>query len=501
MTVTAGEFLVFHRVTFSCQILVKMSRNCLRFRYLRLECCNKNKGPVDEIAFEMKTLRTLGVVLFVFVMGCQNSATVLKPTQEKLNIVFILSDDQAWGDYGFMGHKTIKTPHLDKLASESLLFKRGYVTAPLCRPSLASMMSGLHLHQHGMVGNDVTPARRTAREKEGRAQIDAFNARDSLVSCLVAAGYEAFQSGKWWEGGWKEAHFTAGMTHGVASKGGRHGDLGLKIGRTGLEPLTNFIDASIKKKKPFFVWYAPFLPHTPHNPPKRLLDKYSAGRPPDEAKYFAMCDWFDETCGGILDHLDKKKIRKNTLIVYICDNGWVAKSQSDVPVPKNWRTGFAPRSKGSPYENGIRTPIMFSYPAKIKAESSDDLAISIDLMPTILKFCGVKVPAGLSGLNLLDEKIRSQRKEIYGAAHSIHNMTVGDPKETLQYQWVITKRWKYLKRFHGSDTTHYKYVHLWDQTPEHLFDLQADPGEKKNLIGKHPEVKKQLSAKLAKFSN
>jgi arylsulfatase A-like enzyme len=71
------------------------------------------------------------------------------------NIVFILSDDQAWSDYGFMGHADIKTPHLDKLASSSLFFDRGYVAAPICRPSLASMVTGLFPHQHGVTGNDV----------------------------------------------------------------------------------------------------------------------------------------------------------------------------------------------------------------------------------------------------------------------------------------------------------------------------------------------------------
>jgi len=70
------------------------------------------------------------------------------------NIVLIISDDQGWGDYGFMGHKTIQTPNLDKLASESVVFARGYVTAPLCCPSLASIITGLHPHQHKITSND-----------------------------------------------------------------------------------------------------------------------------------------------------------------------------------------------------------------------------------------------------------------------------------------------------------------------------------------------------------
>ena len=147
-----------------------------------------------------------------------------------------------------------------------------------------------------------------------------------------------------------------------------------------------------------------------------------------------------------------------------------------------WGQAFAPRSKGSPYENGIRTPIMFSLPGKIASGKSDDLASSIDLLPTILGVCGVAPPANLPGIDLLDATTRRARKHVFGAAYSIHNMTVGDPEDTRQYRWVITRRWKYLKRDHGKDTTRYRFVHEWDQTAEHLYDLQEDPGEMKNLI-------------------
>jgi len=87
-------------------------------------------------------------------------------------------------------------------------------------------------------------------------------------------------------------------------------------------------------------------PHTPHNPPERLLKKYTQpGRATDVAKYYAMCEWFDETCGELLGYLDKKKLTKNTVVIYICDNGWVAKSEnSNDPNQKLWK-GYALRSK------------------------------------------------------------------------------------------------------------------------------------------------------------
>ena len=108
--------------------------------------------------------------------------------------------------------------------------------------------------------------------------------------------------------------------------------------------------------------------------------------------------------------------------------------------------------------------------------------------------CHVSAPKDLPGVNLLDAEKRAQRQHIFGAAYSIHNMTVGSPAATRQYRWVITRRWKYLKRDHGKDTTSYKFVHLWDQAPEHLFDLAADPGETKNLAKSESDVTARLLA-------
>lgn len=420
--------------------------------------------------------------------------------QDKPNVVFILSDDQAWDDYGFMGSKEVKTPHLDSLARESLVFTRGYVTSPLCRPSLASMVSGLHTHQHKVSGNDVDGMK-------NRAELDKpvqkyFHQQPSFIRELVNSGYLAHQSGKWWEGSWKDGSFTHGMTHGDPKKRGRHGDEGLKIGRSGMQPITNFIDEAIQKKKPFCIWYAPFLPHTPHNPPARLLKKYEKeGRGKDAAKYFAMVEWFDETCGELLSYLKEKDLEKNTLVVYICDNGWKAPSQSVMKIPKKWPFGYAPMSKGSPFENGIRTPIMFKLPGKIQAQFSDDLASAIDLYPTILKACGVEVNKKLPGIDLLDETKRKERKIIFGAAYSIHNMTVGNPAETRQYRWAITRQWKYLLRDQGLDTTRYVYVHEWDKVKERLFDLQKDPGEKNNVLKEFPDVHKELKTQLENWLN
>ena len=416
--------------------------------------------------------------------------------QDRPNIVFILSDDQGWTDYGFMGHKVVKTPHLDKLAQRSLVFERGYVASPLCRPSLATMVTGRWPFEHGITGNDVDGSKdRAALDIPMR---EAFHKYPSFIKLLTANGYAAHQSGKWWEGSWREGGFTDGMTHGDPKRGGRHGDAGLTIGRKGMQEITGFIDESIEAKKPFLIWYAPFLPHTPHNPPQRLLKKYTAqGRAPDVANYYAMCEWFDETCGELVDHLDKRKIAENTLIIYFCDNGWAATStRADDPHQKTWKS-YALRSKGSPFEMGIRTPVMLTWPGKLKPARTQDFAHAIDLLPTIATAAGLDAPKELSGINLLDGKARRSRDAVFGVTHSIHNMTVGKPDGTLKYLWCVEKDWKLMVRYLGVDTTNYRLCHVWDREPLRLYHLSEDPHEKINLADKHPEIVKRLKAKIS----
>ena len=428
------------------------------------------------------------------------AATLVVEATERPNIVLILSDDQAWTDYGFMQHPVIQTPHLDALAKDSLVFDRGYVASPLCRPSLASMITGLQPFQHGITGNDVQPG-------PERATLDVplrslFHQHPSFIRALTDSGYVAHQSGKFWEGSFQDGGFTHGMTHGDPKRGGRHGDAGLKIGREGLQPVTDFIDEAVDEQKPFFVWYAPFLPHTPHNPPQRLVAKYKQdGRATDVVKYFAMCDWFDETCGELLSHLDKKGITNNTMVIYICDNGWAAKSTNmKDPDQKTWN-GFALRSKGSPFENGIRTPIMVSWPGHMKAERANDFAHSIDLFPTIVKAAGLNAPKNLQGIDLLDAGARQNRKQVFGVTHSIHNMTVGAPNDTVQYLWCVEGDWKLIQRFSGSDTTKYKAVHAWDTTPMRLYNLKSDPHETNNLAVTHPDIVSRLKRAIATWHN
>ncbi len=320
--------------------------------------------------------------------------------------------------------------------------------------------------------------------------IDKF---ETLPELLDQQGYLCHQSGKWWEGNFRRGGFSHGMTQGFPQPGGRHGDEGLKIGRDGMQPVQEFIDLAVEQEKPFFLWYAPFLPHTPHNPPRRLLDKYQQeGRPLPIAKYYAMCEWFDETCGQLVNYLEAKDVRENTLIVYVTDNGWIQNPEGG---------GYAPRSKQTPYEGGVRTPIMFSWPAKLKPADRDELVSSIDLFPTILAAAGARIPDDRPGLNLLPnlvEETAIRRDTIFGESFAHDIADIENPEASLLFRWCIQGRWKLLLTYDG-ETNRYASTHPRTEKRPQLFDLAKDPPEENNVASEHPETVARLASRIAEW--
>lgn len=434
----------------------------------------------------LSQFRAVGLLKLVLLMGALVAGLRDAPAAERLpNIVFIISDDQAWTDFGFMGHETIQTPNLDRLAAESATFPNGYVPDSLCRPSLATMVTGLYPHQHKISGND--PASPDGRktwairndpnyQKKKEQLIANLDDCHPLPKLLAKKGYLSHQSGKWWEGHYSRGGFTHGMTHGDPKRGGRHGDVGLKIGREGMQPIFDFIEEA--GEEPFFIWYAPFLPHSPHNPPKRLLEKYTApGKSIHVARYQAMCEWFDETCGQLIDHIDNKGLGEETIFMFVTDNGWIQQEKS----PK-----YAEKSKRSQYDGGLRTPIMIRWTGHIEPKTYPDLVSSIDMVPTVLAAAGIEAPQPLPGENLLplvQEGKPLERDTIYGAIfdHDVADIEV--PAASLHYRWARQGDWKLILP-HAKDT------------PVELFNLKDDPFETKNLAAEKPELVKELTAKI-----
>ena len=398
------------------------------------------------------------------------------------NVVLIISDDHGWTDYSFMGHPHVRTPHLDRLAAQSLVFRRGYVPSSLCCPSLASIITGLYPHQHKVTSNDPPiPAGMTAREfqrspgfAEGREVMSRhLEAVPTLPRVLRGRGYLSLQTGKWWQGHFGRGGFTHGMT-----QGRRHGDEGLTIGRETMRPVYDFIGQARREGKPFFVWYAPMMPHDPHTPPDRLFEKYKDQAPsPHVARYWAMVEWFDETCGQLLDHLDREELAENTLVLYVTDNGWI----QDPNAPR-----FAPKSKQSPYDGGLRTPIMVRWPGRVAPGESDRPALSIDLAPTVLAAVGLKPTPQMQGVNLLDEQAVRGRDTIFGACFTHNAVDLNDPASSLRWRWVIQGDWKLIVPSPQNEPA---------GKPE-LYDLANDPHETRDRATAEPGRVERMRQKV-----
>ncbi len=396
-------------------------------------------------------------------------AAVTNAAESPPNVVMLVGDDMGWTDYGFMGHKIVKTPFLDKLAGEGAVFPNGYVPTSLCRASLATLLTGLYASQHNICCNDPPPG-------IDRSEMLPF-LRDAptIPRLLKGHGYRSLQTGKFWEGHFSNGGFTEGMT-----TKGRHGDDGLVIGRKTMQPIYDFITSC--DKTPFFVWYAPMLPHEPHNPPEHILKKYLVeGDDQRQAKYWAMCEWFDETCGELVKWLDEHGHREDTLIVYVVDNGWL---QTNGPVRQGDQ--FLTRSKNTPYEDGVRTPIIFRRPGWIAPSRRTELVSTIDVAPTILSACEVTLPAKLPGVSLLPLMRESKpldRHEVRGEIYLHDCVELGKPQLSVTHRWIRQDDWKLIVPMKAG------------ASPE-LYRLTHDPHEKQDLAKDHPAQVDELTRLL-----
>lgn len=434
----------------------------------------------------------------IFVVSCTSE---LEVPIDRPNIILVISDDQAFGDYGFMGHPYIETPHIDQLAEESLTFTRAYASAPLCSPSLASIITGLYAHQHGITGNDPmvdNQAKEPYAERRNLAfqpLAAKFYENKLITQTLSELGYRSFQTGKWWVGSAEDAGFDQGMTHGDFRRGGRHGDEGLKIGREGLQPIYDFIEAPEARDQPFFIWYAPFLPHRPHNPPKELEDKYLAVAPsPSVARYWAMVEWLDQTVGDLQTYLKEKGLDENTLVVYTCDNGWIQSAEGQ---------GYAPRSKRSPFEGGIRTPLMFRYPSKISPVLDQVNVVSnVDIVPTIYRLLGLDI-GDLPGIDVLEKRALQKRETVFAEAYNHDITNIDDPTASILYKIAIEEEWKLLvpnrDMLSKSGITEKDKIAGYYDNAIQLYNLSEDPLELNNVAEEYPEVVDRLHKKIKEW--
>jgi uncharacterized sulfatase len=191
-----------------------------------------------------------------------------------------------------------------------------------------------------------------------------------------------------------------------------------------------------------------------------------------------MCEWFDQTCGELLGHLDEKGLAENTLVLFVVDNGWIQLPDAG---------GYAPRSKRSQYDGGIRSPFILRWPKRIRPRADRTTpVVSIDFAPTILAACGLEPTPAMQGLNLLDPKVVAARPRIFGAIFEHNAVDIRDPATSLQYRWCIEGSWKVIVP---------RKATVPDGVVE-LYDVVADPHEKRNRAGEDADRVKRMRAAL-----
>jgi uncharacterized sulfatase len=364
------------------------------------------------------------------------------------------------------------------------------------------MATGLYPHQHKVVGNDPVFDFGSTKIYGGdwlkiRAEVNeqvlaGFETLPTLADILGKAGYVSLQTGKWWEGNPSRSGFTESMTHGDPARGGRHGDDGLRIGREGMDEIYQFIEGTREQERPFFIWYAPFLPHAPHTPPDSLRDKYLPLAPSEAmANYWAMCDLFDITCGQLMDYIEAEGLSENTLFVYVTDNGWI----QDPDKPNR----FDAMSKRTPYETGIRTPMIFRWKGVISPEmDKENLVSSIDIATTILDICGIEPEPEMQGINVLDKKALFARDAIFAEAYA-HDFTSVD--KSLNFRIIVKLPWKLILPHPENRLYDPQYYPIDPDGQAQLYNLLDDPYERRNLAAENPEVVSSLTRKIEKWWN
>lgn len=415
-----------------------------------------------------------------------------------------------------MGNAQVKTPHIDALAARSARYPNGYVPTSVCSPSLATLLTGLYPHEHGIHYNHPPPGN-AAFTKMPRAEYEdkrsesfrLIRSVDTLPRLLAERGYRCLQTGKFWEGHYGNAGFTEGMTvfepvPGQTFGGNRkhtngdisahgNGDWGLKIGRETMQPIYDFVDDCESEDTPWLVWYAPYLPHQPHDSPKKFHDLYS-GNPeiPEHAiPYYASCSQFDDTVGELIAFVEAKGVAENTIFVFVIDNGWTPSRHRMKKSPKEF--DHTKESKRSPFEDGLRTPILVRWDGVTKPATHEELVSSVDIVPTLLHAAGEGGKAAtLPGVNLLPsakaEEQLDQERAVYGEIYPGDATSLDHPERDLAHRWVRKGKWKLITSHNPDAKGRYWGDYLRGDA---LFNVVADPGEKKNRIDDEAVVGKR----------
>ncbi|TNJ46004.1 arylsulfatase [Tamlana fucoidanivorans] len=440
-----------------------------------------------------------------------SSENIIKP-----NIIYILADDLGYGDLGVYGQIKFKTPNIDKLASEGMLFTQHYSGSTVCAPSRSALLTGMHTGHTVVRGN---------KEMEPEGQYPMPDDTYTLAESLKKAGYTTGAFGKWGlgfprsEGDPVNQGFDTFFGYNCQRLGHHYypdhlwsnrdsivieGNKGLKKKVYGPDIIhqktLEFIEKN--KKEPFFAYVASIIPHAELAAPDSLMQKYRDKFLPEKefvgvefgeaygdghylsqkeshAAFVAMIDLLDQQVGEIMAKVDELGISDNTIVVFTSDNGPHREGGGDPDYFDS--NGPLKGTKRDLYEGGVRVPMLVKWPNRIKPGSkSDHISAFWDVFPTFSDIADVNSPDNLDGISFLptligDTKNQKQHEYLYWEFH-----------EKGGRQAVRKDNWKAVK-----------YNVLKNpNAPVELYDLTNDIGETNNVADAHPEVVRQMEAIL-----
>lgn len=458
---------------------------------------------------------------FIFFFSNRN---IVAQERNRPNIILVMTDDQGWGDAGYQGHPELRTPNLDKMASNGLVFNRFYAAAPVCSPTRGSVLTGRHPYRYGINYANMGHI----KEKEV-----------VLPEILKEYGYTTGHFGKWhlgtmdkvvinsnrggyaenirhyappWENGYDFCFATeskvptwdpminpesdlndannqkAGDSYGsyywtgpgkIATENLEGDD-----SRVIMDRVIPFINNAVNQEKPFFstIWF-----HTPHAPivaGKDFLKIYE-GLSEDKQHYYGALTAMDEQIGRLRQHLKSLGISENTMIWFVSDNGPAAEGGGPGWEPggrlQGVTGGFKGR-KGTLFEGGLRVPGILEWPAKIKQHRKTDFpAVTSDYFPTILDLLNIAVEDKpvLDGISL--------KPVIEGSKNIKRERPIGFQSRFEGQEWQV---W---------NDNQYKLVYKEKDEEFLLFDLYKDPYETTDIAENHPKIVNKMKEKLASW--
>ncbi len=419
---------------------------------------------------------------------------------EKPNIIFLFADDLGWGDMGCYGNGVIKTPNLDKMASQGILFTQFYVSGSVCSPSRAAIMTGKYPARLSIHGHFATTDLNKKRDMP-----DYLDPKEvTLMRLLKGNGYLTGHFGKWHLGGGPAAPLPDAYgidSFRIASGSDAAGEKDLDIWSAKNRPVSSklVVDETMRfldgrdKKKPFYlnVWFSD--PHATLNPSEEQMEPYRGTGPGKSIPhrgateiYYATVTEMDKQIGRLLDYLQAQGLAENTIIIFSSDNG-----PEDIHISNASHSGVGNAGpfrgrKRSLYEGGVRVPFLVRWPKGAPAGKVDTTSViaGVDFIPTLCKITGTKLPANTQ----LDGEDMSAS---FRGTPTLRS-------QPLMWEWRFRV---FGEPFHRSPMLsirqgNWKLLINPDRSRVELYDIPRDPTEMNNLAARHPDVVKELSAKV-----